>query len=191
MGKSNLTLKKEAFDLAIKAYKDYKNAPPKISNNKINFELMSDEENDKYFDLVNDIWKAKENYNIELNEERKSLRIDENNFMKKLDSDVKLAPVMDFNNKNLFVLYNKYYFDERFTLVGIKIDSCLMLGLAICSKSDNFSRKIGRELAYKRASNGSWVVPMTLNKPLEIRKYLHILVNNIDENIGYYKQYYV
>lgn len=44
-----------------------------------------------------------------------------------------------------------YHSDNRFTLVGIVYNSSIQLGLAACRYGDQFSRKMGRAIAYGRA----------------------------------------
>lgn len=44
-----------------------------------------------------------------------------------------------------------YHSDNRFTLVGIVEENSLKLGLAVCRDGDQFSRKMGRTIAYGRA----------------------------------------
>ena len=179
-----LEKKKEAFDNAIKTYLEFKKTLPLLPNNKLDFENFSDVESALYEELLDKIWNTKFEYINDLN-----IQKDFNKEMTRHINDN--DPLMDYNNKNLFVIHNKPNFDDyfivRFTLVGIKEDNHIKLGLSICNEKDNFSRKIGRELAYNRAINNNWIIPLKLNDPLEIRNYLQELANDISENIDWYK----
>jgi hypothetical protein len=183
MEKSILEIKKDAFDNAIIKYKEFKKDHSKIEIcDFINYIGSSSKRNI----LIDSIWKAKSDYILELTYDMKNYVLDKHN--------VQSNPLMDYSNKDLFIIHNNsiYNFNTtRFTLVGIKVDNYIKLGLSICNENDNFSRKIGRELAYNRAINGKWSIPIRMNKPVEIRNYLQTLVNDIDENIYWYKQNYI
>ena len=62
-----LEKKKAIFDNAIKTYLDFKKELPMNNKGKIDFTLIDNVQYDKYKILINDIWLAKDNYQIELN----------------------------------------------------------------------------------------------------------------------------
>jgi len=187
MEKTVLIKKGEAFDNAVNKYKEYRKTFPKHGNNKLDFESFTDAESSVYDELINYIWNTKAEYIYELNVQK---------FTTNNSKDNKQHSILNFENRDLYILYNKiddnYYNNNiRFTLVGVKEDNHIRLGLSICSEKDNFSRKIGRELAYKRALNGNWLVPLKIVSPVEIRNYLQSIVNDIDENMDWYKTNFI
>lgn len=184
MKESILEQKKEAFDDAIKAYKEFK-LNHLSDDGKFHAGYLSDDgylSNDVYdilCDLQMNIWDAKDKYNFELN-----------NVKINIESSVDTKPVMNYDNKNLFIFHNNSDWN-KFTLVALKEDNRIKLGLSICNDNDNFSRKVGRELAFIRTNNGRWTIPCKESDPLKIRQDLYLLVQDIVDNFDYYKQNYI
>jgi hypothetical protein len=175
MKESILEQKKEAFDNAIKTYDEFKEKNLREDNKFYPFELFSDDY-DEWIELQTNIWNAKDEYNLLLRSEKKDLNISS-------------KPVIDYNNKNLFIFHNIYW--PKFTLVALKEDNRIKLGLSTCNNNDNFSRKIGRELAFIRTNDGRWTIPCKESDPLKIRQSLYELVQDIIDNFDYYKQNYI
>ena len=180
---SILEEKKLAFDNAITTYNEFKVNNPNATN-KLS-DLLPEETLVEWFKLVDDIMTAKYEYTDELSKYKKQYKLQQ----KEQQNLQEAGSSMDYNNKNLFIFHNTDW--SKFSLVAIKEDNRIKLGLSICNDDDNFSRKTGRELAYVRANNGNWSVPMKKTDPIEIRKELYELVQDIIENFDYYKQNYI
>jgi hypothetical protein len=62
----------------------------------------------------------------------------------------------------MFRYYSPNYYYNRVTIVGEHKDGKLKLAASRCSNKDNFSRKVGRELAEKRLQEGKIIaeIPM-------------------------------
>lgn len=189
MEKSELKIKKETFDNAIIEYKNLRKILLKTSTGKIDFDSFDDQDY-RYSETISNIWKTKYEYVYELRKQKES----EKSFIKNIEHNHS-GYKLDYSNKNLFIIHNQPSFDNyfitRFSLVGIKENNHIKLGLSFCNENDNFSRKIGRELAFNRANKSNWTIPLKMDKPIEIRKHLQELVDDIDENIEYYKKHYV
>jgi hypothetical protein len=175
MKESILKQKKENFDDAIKTYKEFK-LGHLSDDGKFHAEYLSDDIYDMLYDLQTNIWMTRDVYNLELKNE-------------KFESSVDTKTVMNYDNKNLFIFHNTDW--NKFTLVALKEENKIKLGLSICNDNDNFSRKVGRELAFIRTNNGRWTIPCKESDPLKIRQDLYLLVQDIIDNFDYYKQNYI
>lgn len=56
-----------------------------------------------------------------------------------------------------FVYHSKHGFGTRITIVGKQLEDKLVLAAARCCSKDNFSRKKGREIAFKRLDSGEYI----------------------------------
>ena len=68
-------------------------------------------------------------------------------------------------SKTIYLHNNSSFSKEgRFTVCGIYSDYVLRIGVAFCSNTDNFNKKIGRELALERAKVAMFRITIETNK---------------------------
>lgn len=74
------------------------------------------------------------------------------------------------------------------TICVIQTEKEIRVGISVCSRQDNFSRKIGSEVAYKRAIEiPQMVIPVELTNTTteeELFKYCVKLLNSVERNVS-------
>lgn len=85
-----------------------------------------------------------------------------------------------YNKGGITVAYRYLYSDELIELIGTDTIPAILVGFAGCSYDDNFSRKLGRDIALKRLENSKVIIAgddyisrlMTATEPREVHDVL-------------------
>lgn len=80
---------------------------------------------------------------------------------------------------------------RRFTVCGIVDDNgFLNIGVAICSDTDQFVKRIGRELSLKKAKDGNILFSLKTDRIKKIIKFLNYFSIFVSLNIDGYNQFF-